>query len=176
MIASPRRWRHKQDQCRHQHEEQQPKNIGDPKWGHDLEDGAGGDVAEHTFEDEDVQADRWRDQADLGDHDHDDAKPDQGNLFCLNTGIGGEQAEIGDQRGEDRDSQGMNAGLRDVFNIAWKIKLALEGVATAQIIETHEEEQKGPVTDMIDYAVALSEIVMPRGELDDGAKEVIKAS
>lgn len=90
--------------------------------------------------------------------------------------MGGEQAEIGDQRDEDRDSQGMNAGLRDAFNIAWKIKLALEGVATAQIIETHEEEQKGPVTDMIDYAVALGEIVMPRGELDDGAKEVIKAS
>ena len=72
--------------------------------------------------------------------------------------------------------QGMNAGLRDAFNMAWKVELVLKGMASEQIIETYDEERKGPVTDMVDYAVALGEIVMPLEELDHAAKEIIAAN
>lgn len=72
--------------------------------------------------------------------------------------------------------QGMNAGLRDAFNIAWKVKLVLEGIASKNIIDTYEVERKDPVTEMVDYAVALGEIVMPSKVLDESAKEAIVAN
>ena len=70
--------------------------------------------------------------------------------------------------------QGMNAGLRDAFNVAWKVKLALDGAASATILESYETERKGPALEMIEYAVALGEIVMPIGGLDRAAKERIR--
>ncbi len=70
--------------------------------------------------------------------------------------------------------QGMNAGLRDAFNVAWKVKLALDGNASPDILESYEVERAGPITKMIDYAVALGEIVMPLGGLDDEAKGRIR--
>ena len=72
--------------------------------------------------------------------------------------------------------QGMNAGLRDAFNVAWKVKLALDGIAPPHILDTYEHERKAPVTEMIEYAVALGEIVMPVGGLDEAAKRRIQAS
>ena len=72
--------------------------------------------------------------------------------------------------------QGMNAGLRDAFNVAWKVKLALDGIAPPHILDTYEHERKAPVTEMIEYAVALGEIVMPLGGLDEAAKRRIQAS
>ena len=72
--------------------------------------------------------------------------------------------------------QGMNAGLRDAFNVAWKVRLALDGTAPPRILGTYETERKGPITEMIEYAVALGEIVMPVGGLDDAAKQKIRAN
>ncbi|MGI9414161.1 MAG: FAD-dependent monooxygenase [Hyphomicrobiales bacterium] len=72
--------------------------------------------------------------------------------------------------------QGMNAGLRDAFNVAWKVRLALDGVAPPRILDTYETERKGPITEMINYAVALGEIVMPVGGLDEAAKQEIRAN
>ncbi len=59
--------------------------------------------------------------------------------------------------------QGMNAGLRDAFNIAWKVALALRGIAPPEIVRTYETERRRPIEEMIDYAVGLGEIVMPSG-------------
>ena len=72
--------------------------------------------------------------------------------------------------------QGMNAGLRDAFNVAWKVRLALDGTASPRILDTFETERMGPITEMIEYAVALGEIVMPVGGLDDAAKQIIRAN
>lgn len=71
--------------------------------------------------------------------------------------------------------QGMNAGLRDAFNVAWKVKLALAGTVSADILETYETERRGPTVEMIEYAVALGEIVMPPAGLDDAARQAIRA-
>jgi len=63
----------------------------------------------------------------------------------------------------------MNAGLRDAFNVAWKVKLALAGTVSVDILETYETERRGPTVEMIEYAVALGEIVMPPAGLDHEA-------
>ncbi len=70
--------------------------------------------------------------------------------------------------------QGMNAGLRDAFNVAWKVKMGLASPCSANILETYQTERKGPAAEMIEYAVALGEIVMPVGGLDGPAKARIR--
>ncbi len=70
--------------------------------------------------------------------------------------------------------QGMNAGLRDAFNVAWKVALGVAGAADAAILDSYEAERRQPIIDMIDYAVALGEIVMPRGGVDEAAKQAIR--
>ncbi|MEL6233360.1 MAG: bifunctional 3-(3-hydroxy-phenyl)propionate/3-hydroxycinnamic acid hydroxylase [Pseudomonadota bacterium] len=56
--------------------------------------------------------------------------------------------------------QGMNAGLRDTHNVAWKIAVALRGGDPA-ILDSYETERRGPAWDMIQLAVAMGGIVMP---------------
>lgn len=59
--------------------------------------------------------------------------------------------------------QGMNAGLRDAHNVAWKVAAVLGGIADESILDTYEEERRGPAWAMIQLAVAMGEIVMPQG-------------
>jgi 3-(3-hydroxy-phenyl)propionate hydroxylase len=72
--------------------------------------------------------------------------------------------------------QGMNAGLRDAFNVAWKVALATKGVVAPEIVASYETERRKPIVEMIDYAVALGAIVMPTGRFDDRTMEVIAAA
>ena len=37
--------------------------------------------------------------------------------------------------------QGMNTGIQDVYNLAWKVALVLKGAAPARIMETYNEER-----------------------------------
>lgn len=37
---------------------------------------------------------------------------------------------------------GMNTGLQDSFNLAWKLGLVLDGLAPESILETYEVERK----------------------------------
>jgi 3-(3-hydroxy-phenyl)propionate hydroxylase len=72
--------------------------------------------------------------------------------------------------------QGMNAGLRDAFNVAWKVALATKGVVAPEIVASYETERLRPIAEMIDYAVALGAMVMPTGRFDDRTIEVITAA
>ncbi|MCC6006563.1 MAG: FAD-dependent monooxygenase [Rhodobacteraceae bacterium] len=57
--------------------------------------------------------------------------------------------------------QGMNAGLRDAHNLAWKIALVEQGHAAPGILDTYAEERREPARAMIRLAVAMGRIVMP---------------
>jgi len=59
--------------------------------------------------------------------------------------------------------QGMNAGLRDAHNVAWKLAAILRGGASAKILQSYEAERRKPAWDMIQLAVAMGSIVMPAG-------------
>lgn len=69
--------------------------------------------------------------------------------------------------------QGMNAGLRDAFNVAWKVAQAVRAPSRPQLLATYEMERRGPIEEMIDYAVSLGEIVMPVGGFDEAARSRI---
>jgi 3-(3-hydroxy-phenyl)propionate hydroxylase len=64
--------------------------------------------------------------------------------------------------------QGMNAGLRDAHNVAWKVASVVSGGASSDLLDTYFDERRDPAWDMIQLAVAMGEIVMP---LDPAALE-----
>lgn len=57
--------------------------------------------------------------------------------------------------------QGMNAGLRDATNLAWKLAAMLKAPRPETLAASYEQERRGPADDMIRLAVAMGSIVMP---------------
>jgi 3-(3-hydroxy-phenyl)propionate hydroxylase len=62
--------------------------------------------------------------------------------------------------------QGMNAGLRDAHNVAWKLAAVLNGKASDVIIDSYDSERREPVWDMIQLAVSMGNFVMPVSDDD----------
>lgn len=55
--------------------------------------------------------------------------------------------------------QGMCAGLRDVWNLVWKLNLILKGEANENLLETYEPERSPHISDVIDASVYLGEVI-----------------
>lgn len=55
--------------------------------------------------------------------------------------------------------QGMCAGLRDVWNLSWKLDKILRGSAGISLLKTYEEERKPHVTDVIKLSMFLGSII-----------------
>jgi 3-(3-hydroxy-phenyl)propionate hydroxylase len=62
--------------------------------------------------------------------------------------------------------QGMNAGLRDALNVAWKVALVVRGEARAELLQSYETERRAPIWAMIQLAVMIGEILMPQCDAD----------
>ncbi|KAL1892616.1 hypothetical protein Sste5346_006901 [Sporothrix stenoceras] len=50
-------------------------------------------------------------------------------------------------------AQGMNTSMHDTWNLAWKMNLALRGLALPALLETYEAERKKIAHDLIDFDV-----------------------
>lgn len=55
--------------------------------------------------------------------------------------------------------QGMNAGLRDVVNLAWKLPLIVTGKASADLLATYEQERLAHAHDPVDWAVSFGHLM-----------------
>jgi 3-(3-hydroxy-phenyl)propionate hydroxylase len=55
--------------------------------------------------------------------------------------------------------QGMNAGVRDAFNLAWKLDAVLTGSATDALLDTYQSERLPHVRSMIRTAVRMKDFV-----------------
>ena len=55
--------------------------------------------------------------------------------------------------------QGMNAGVRDAYNLAWKLSAVLKGRAGEKLLDTYQSERHPHVRDMIKTAVDLKNFV-----------------
>lgn len=60
--------------------------------------------------------------------------------------------------------QGMCAGIRDAGNLAWKLRLVVEGKAHERILDTYGEERAPHVRGIIDQAVAIGHIICTQDE------------
>ncbi|MBP6111998.1 MAG: bifunctional 3-(3-hydroxy-phenyl)propionate/3-hydroxycinnamic acid hydroxylase [Sphingobium sp.] len=61
--------------------------------------------------------------------------------------------------------QGMNSGVRDIANSAWKLAAVIKGRLGAEILETYEEERKGHAWQLIQMAMLMGKVMMPASPL-----------
>ena len=55
--------------------------------------------------------------------------------------------------------QGMCAGLRDDWNLAWKLDLVLDGKAEDRLLDTYQPERRPHVSDVIDLSMYLGKVI-----------------
>jgi 3-(3-hydroxy-phenyl)propionate hydroxylase len=61
--------------------------------------------------------------------------------------------------------QGMNSGLRDAHNLAWKIAEAVRGKVSEAFLDSYEVERRPHAWEMIALALRMGQIMMPAGSL-----------
>jgi 3-(3-hydroxy-phenyl)propionate hydroxylase len=57
--------------------------------------------------------------------------------------------------------QGMNSGIRDAHNLAWKLAAVLTGRTGPGLLDTYEEERKDHVWQMIQLALRMGRVMSP---------------
>lgn len=55
--------------------------------------------------------------------------------------------------------QGMNSGMRDVINLAWKLPLIINGTMSENLLDSYFDERMGHSEDLIDWAVSLGKLM-----------------
>ncbi len=72
--------------------------------------------------------------------------------------------------------QGMNSGLRDAHNLAWKLALVVRDGASPVILDSFEAERRDPCRAMILLAMAMGEVVMAATAEQVAARETLLAT
>ena len=57
--------------------------------------------------------------------------------------------------------QGYNSGMRDAFNLAWKVALVVQGKASAELLDSYQVERKDHAKAMIDLSVMAGHVLAP---------------
>ncbi len=71
--------------------------------------------------------------------------------------------------------QGMNAGMRDVINLAWKLPLVVNGVAEEALLETYYAERNAHAHDLVDWAVSIGRLMEHLAEEERCQREGLPA-
>ena len=61
--------------------------------------------------------------------------------------------------------QGMNSGIRDAHNLAWKLAAALRGTRSDAILASYQTERLPHARAMIDLALGMGAVMMPKSRL-----------
>jgi 3-(3-hydroxy-phenyl)propionate hydroxylase len=69
--------------------------------------------------------------------------------------------------------QGLNSGLRDVVNIAWKVAAAVKGRVPHAVVETYDDERRGHATDLIALADNMGAILGMTNPIMAGVRDWI---
>ena len=62
--------------------------------------------------------------------------------------------------------QGMNAGMRDVVNLAWKLPLVLNGTAEEALLDTYHAERDAHARDLVQWAVSIGRLMEHLAEVE----------
>jgi 3-(3-hydroxy-phenyl)propionate hydroxylase len=57
--------------------------------------------------------------------------------------------------------QGMNSGIRDATNLAWKLALVLKGVAGDGLLDTYDSERREHAATMVNFATRMGQMYIP---------------
>ena len=55
--------------------------------------------------------------------------------------------------------QGMNTGLRDVINLAWKLPLVLSSTVADHLLDSYQVERQAHAHDLVDWAVSIGRLM-----------------
>ena len=69
--------------------------------------------------------------------------------------------------------QGLNSGMRDAANLAWKLASVCRGQMGETILDTYEAERRKHVVDMTKLAIRLGKVIMPTSKGRALARDVI---
>ncbi|WP_428035673.1 bifunctional 3-(3-hydroxy-phenyl)propionate/3-hydroxycinnamic acid hydroxylase [Amphritea sp.] len=73
--------------------------------------------------------------------------------------------------------QGLNSGLRDVVNIAWKVAAAAKGRIPVSVLNTYDQERRGHATDLIALADNMGAVLGMTNPILAGIRDwIFKAS
>ncbi|MDI1345102.1 MAG: bifunctional 3-(3-hydroxy-phenyl)propionate/3-hydroxycinnamic acid hydroxylase, partial [Pseudolabrys sp.] len=61
--------------------------------------------------------------------------------------------------------QGMNAGLRDATNLAWKLSAVTNGTLGPKLLDTYEDERRDHAWAMIKFALNMGKVIGPKSVL-----------
>jgi 3-(3-hydroxy-phenyl)propionate hydroxylase len=67
--------------------------------------------------------------------------------------------------------QGMNGGMKDVANLAWKLAAMLAGQAGDEVLDTYEAERAHSVRAMVNLSRRLGAVIMPTNRMIAGARD-----
>ena len=71
--------------------------------------------------------------------------------------------------------QGMNAGMRDVVNLAWKLPMVIRGVADDRLLDTYFAERNAHAHDLVDWAVSIGRLMEHMAEEERCARAGLPA-
>ena len=71
--------------------------------------------------------------------------------------------------------QGMNSGMKDCANLAWKLAAVIAGKAGADILDTYEVERARSVRTMVNLSRRLGAVIMPTNRVIAGLRDAVFA-
>lgn len=72
--------------------------------------------------------------------------------------------------------QGMNAGVRDAYNLAWKLEAVLKGQARDSLLDTYQSERRPHAKAMIDLSIRMKNFVSTSNPLLGTLRNVVTRS
>lgn len=68
--------------------------------------------------------------------------------------------------------QGMNSGMRDVTNLAWKLAAVVTGRARPHVLATYDAERRGHAAAMVDFATRIGKLYTPRNRFTERLRDI----
>jgi 3-(3-hydroxy-phenyl)propionate hydroxylase len=67
--------------------------------------------------------------------------------------------------------QGMNSGLRDATNLAWKLTAVARSQANEPVLDSYDEERRGHATAMVEFATRMGKLYTPRNRVTESLRD-----
>lgn len=67
--------------------------------------------------------------------------------------------------------QGYNSGIRDAFNLSWKLAMRVQGLAGEAVLDSYESERRDHVKAMMDLSTRVGKVVSIRNPLVAGVRD-----
>ncbi len=67
--------------------------------------------------------------------------------------------------------QGYNSGMRDAFNLAWKLALVVNGKAGETLLDSYQQERRDHAKAMIDLSVTAGYVLAPPKRWQGAARD-----